>query len=271
MPLTLDHDGCRLHYSVRGEGPPVLFIAGAGTFGDSWSPQIDALAARFRCLSFDNRGMSRSQPVAGALSIERMADDALALMDAQGWESAHVVGHSMGGHIAQCLGLKARQRVRSLSLLCTFARGRSAAPFSFGLAWIGLRMQFGTRRARRRAFLQIVMPPDVLKSEDQDALAERLAPLFGHDLADQPPIVWKQIKAIKAYDPTPRLKELAGVPTLVVAAAHDRLAPPRVSRALADAIPGARYVEYADAAHGVPLQCPDRINDLLAEHFLKAG
>src|SRR4051794_31384796 len=122
-PQTLDYRGCRLSYAVRGNGPPVLFIQGTGTHGDGWRPQVDELSTRFRCLTFDNRGMANSQPHAGPLTVEQMAEDARALLDTQGWASAHVVGHSLGGLIALQLALDAPRRVRSLALLCTFARG----------------------------------------------------------------------------------------------------------------------------------------------------
>lgn len=102
-----------------------------------------------------------------------------------------------------------------------------------------------------------------------DGLAEHLAPLFGHDLGDQPPVVDKQLAAMRAYDATPRLRELSGIPTLVVSAAHDHIARPELGRALAAGIPGARYVEFADASHGVTIQSAERINTLLLEHFAR--
>jgi pimeloyl-ACP methyl ester carboxylesterase len=186
--FTIEHRGCRLAYNVRGDGPPVLLIQGVGLHGDGWRPQVDELAARNRCLTFDNRGMNRSQPIGVPLSVEQMAEDALVLMDAQGWESAHVVGHSLGGLIALHLALSARKRVRSLALLCTFARGRDATRLSPWMIWTGLRARIGTRRQRRRAFLKLVLPSETLAASDPDALAERLAPIFGHDLAGQPPV-----------------------------------------------------------------------------------
>ena len=269
-PLVLEHRGCRLAYRVSGDGPPVLFIQGVAVHGDGWRPQIDALSASHRCLSFDNRGMGQSQPHAGALSVAQLADDALALMDAQGIPSAHVVGHSLGGLIAQELALTARPRVRSLSLLCTFARGRDVTRPSLWMLSHALRTRLGPRRQRRHAFLEVVMPPGVLSTADRDALAARLAPLFGHDLADAPPVAMKQLAAMRKHDTTARLAELTGVPTLVVSAVHDRIAPPSLGRGLAGAIPGSRYVEVDDASHGVPIQCADRINALLSEHLSAA-
>jgi len=261
----LDHRGCRLTYRVQGDGPPVLFIQGSGLHGDGWQPQVETLAKQYRCLSFDNRGMGASQPFGAAITVEQMAEDALVLMDAQGWKSAHVVGHSLGGLIALHLALTARVRIRSLSLLCTFARGRDATRLSWGMFWLGLRTYVGTRGMRRRAFTQMVLPPALLV--DRDKWAERLAPLFGHDLADHPPVVMKQLAAMRAYDATPRLHELAGLPTLVVGAQHDRIARPEVVTELASRLPGCRFVEFDDAAHGVTIQCAEKINALLHERF----
>ncbi len=267
---SFEHRGCRLAYGVEGRGAPVLFIQGVAVHGEAWRPQVEGLSARYRCLWFDNRGMGRSLPLDGALSVARMAEDARVLLEAQGWDSAHVVGHSLGGLVAQHLALTERAGVRSLSLVCTFSRGGDVSVPSLEMMWLGLRSRVGTRRQRRHAFLRIVMPPEVLAREDVDALAERLAGVFGHDLADQPPVALKQMAAMGAYDATPRLGELAGLPTLVVSAVHDPIAPPRLGRALAAGIPGARYVEIPGASHGVVLQRADAINTLLHEHFAGA-
>lgn len=264
---SLEHRGCRFAYEVAGSGAPVLLIQGVGAAGGAWRPQVDGLADRYTCLWFDNRGMGRSQPAAIRITVEQSAEDALALMDAEGWESAHVAGHSLGGLTALHLALSARQRVRSLSLLCTFANGAKAAPPTARMIWLGLRTRVGTRRMRRHGFLHLVLPPQAVTGADLDALAESLAPLFGHDLGDQPPIVDQQLAAMRAYDATPRLGELAGLPTLVVNAVYDPIAPPRGGRELAAGIPGARYVELPDASHGVPLQAPCLVNSLLLEHL----
>src|SRR5262245_66574340 len=103
---TLEHRGCRLAYDLRGDGPPVLLIQGVGVHGDGWVPQTDALASKFRCVTFDNRGMGRSVPAGGAITVEQMAEDALAVLDAEKIESAHVVGHSLGGLVALRLALE---------------------------------------------------------------------------------------------------------------------------------------------------------------------
>lgn len=267
MRRTVHHKDCELSYWIRGTGAPVLFIQGVGVHGSGWTPQVEALAGRHQCVSFDNRGLGLSQPRGCGVTVEQMADDASAIMDAMGWRSAHVVGHSLGGLVALHLALSARARVRSLSLLCTFARGRDAAPLSWWVLWTGLRTRIGSRRQRRRAFLELVMPAHVLRTRDRDDLAVQLAPIFGHDLGVEPPITMTQLSAMRAYDATPRLGELAGLPVIVVSAAHDRIAAPTVGQALASRIPGARFVRLDAASHGAPIQCAAEVNALLAAHI----
>ena len=268
---TIEHRGCRLAYDIAGLGPPVLFIQGTGVHGDAWRPQIDVLRDHFTCLSFDNRGMARSQPRGAAITVAQMAEDALALMDAAGWNTAHVVGHSLGGAVAQAVALQARERVRSLALLCTFSRGRDAMQMSLSMLWTGLRTRIGTKRQRRKAFLEMVLAPQELVGKNLDQVAADLAPVFGHDLADQPAVAMAQLRALGAFDATPRLAELKTVPTLVVSAEFDRISPPWVGKAIAAAIPGARYAEVPAAGHGVPLMHASEINRLLREHFERSA
>jgi pimeloyl-ACP methyl ester carboxylesterase len=269
-PSTFEFQGCRFALQRAGTGPPVVFIQGVGVQGRGWTPQIAALASRFACVCFDNRGMSESQPAACAITVGQMAEDALGLMTHLGWASAHLVGHSLGGPIALEMALRQRSRVRSLTLLCTLARGRDATRLSGRMLWLGLRSRLGPRAARRRAFIEIVMPPGAVSRDQADRLADELAPLFGHDLADQPPIAMQQLGALRKYDATARVPQLAGIPTLVVSATHDPIAPPRFGRALAAAIAGARFVEFPDASHGLPIQHAAAVNALLIEHLQHA-
>ena len=121
--------GARLHYDRAGSGPPLLLVQGVGIIGRGWQPQVDGLRDRFTVITFDNRGIGASTAGTGPLSIEVMARDALAIIDAEGLTRFHLAGHSMGGVIAQQIALAAPERVISLALLCTFPRGaRSHAP-----------------------------------------------------------------------------------------------------------------------------------------------
>jgi len=271
MEKHVEHAGCPLHYDVAGSGPALLLIQGVGVAGSGWSPQVEAFAGRFTCISYDNRGLGRSVPRGAPVSVERMAEDARAILDAERIDAAHVVGHSLGGPVAIALALAARDRVRSLALLCTFTGSRTAAPPTPRMIWLGSRTRFGTRGMRRRGFLALVSAPGSIPRGQLDVQADRLAALFGHDLADQPPVAAEQLRALRRYDATERLDELDGIPTLLVNAAHDPIAPPAAGRALAAAIPGARYVEIADASHGLPITHAEQTNRLLEQHLAAAA
>jgi aminoacrylate hydrolase len=269
VPL-LERPTATVSYLVTGSGPAVLLVQGVGVVGEGWRPQVDGLRDRYTTVCFDNRGIGGSTIRAGKLSVETMAEDALAIMDAAHIERFHVVGHSLGGLVAEELALRAPDRVKSLALLCTFARGKQGARLSPGLIVTGLRTRLGTRAMRRSAFLGLVMPPAILAGRDRAALAEELRPRFGRDLADQPPIILKQVTAMARYDGSARLGQLAGIPTLVVSAALDRISLPAFGRELAASIPGARLVEIPDAGHGVTLHAPAEVNALLADHLARA-
>jgi pimeloyl-ACP methyl ester carboxylesterase len=267
MTRVLDRPDARICYARCGEGVPVLLVQGAGVVGEGWRPQREALRARHTVVSFDNRGIGRSTFDGRRLTVEAMAADALAIADAEGLDRFHVAGHSMGGLIAQQIALTAAARVLSLALLCSFRRGREAARMTPAMIWTALRTRLGSRAMRRRAFARLVMPDAYLRQAGYDRVARDLAPLFGRDLAEQPAIVVKQVAAMARFDASVRLAELARIPTLVIAAAHDRIAPARVGRSLAASIPGSRYVEVPDAGHGVTIQRADFVNRLLEEHF----
>jgi aminoacrylate hydrolase len=271
MPATREHAvrvrGVPIHYMSAGEGPAVLFIQGVGVAGTGWTPQIEVLSRRFRTIAFDNRGIGRTPLGGSPLAIETMADEALAIANAERIDRFHVVGHSMGGLIALQAALSSPDRIRSLSLLSTFANGRDGSRMSLGMLVSALRMRIGTRAMRRDAMLSLVMPSAYLHTIDRRDLACTLGSMFGRDLADQPPIVMKQLRAMSTFSAAARLSELSHIPTLVVSGAHDRIARPELGRALADGINGARYVEIEEAGHALPIQCAARTNALLEEHF----
>jgi pimeloyl-ACP methyl ester carboxylesterase len=256
-----------LFWTSAGSGPAVLLIQGVGVIGAGWTPQIDAMASRFRTIAFDNRGIGSSALGDHTLTIEAMADDALGVMDAAGVDRFHVVGHSMGGLIAQQIALAAPNRVKSLALLCTFASGKEGSRMSPAMLISALRLRIGSRDMRRQAMLSLIMPEAYLRTTDRARLARSVGALFGRDLADQPAIVMKQLRALSRYNAEPRLSELSSIPALVISGAHDRIARPNLGRALAEGINGARYVEFSDGGHALTIQCAGRLNALLIEHI----
>lgn len=245
-------------------------IQGVGASGRAWTPQLKALAFAYQAIAFDNPGIGAAPDTPEPVSVSSLADHALRVLGAAGASTAHLVGHSLGGLIALEIALRDPGRWQSLTMLCSFADGRGPLRFSWRMAWLGARTRLGTRRMRRRAFLELILPPHLLRDANLDQLADEYATLFGHDLGVQPPVVSRQLSAMGRCDLSPRLGELAGLPTLVVSAALDPIAPPRLGRQCALGIPGAKFVEISDASHGLPLSHVEETNRLLLEHFAEA-
>ena len=120
----------KLHVQTAGEnGPRVIMIQGTGVAGCGWSPQVEALQDRYQLAWFDNRGIGKSP---GQADDDRCnGQDVEEVLEHLGWADAHVVGHSLGGVIAQAFAVHAPQRVLSLACLCTFLQGRSAVALDF--------------------------------------------------------------------------------------------------------------------------------------------
>jgi aminoacrylate hydrolase len=265
---TLSIGNVELSYAVAGSGPAVLCIQGAGVIGNGWQPQVESLSPLFMMLTLDNRGIGNSSRGDRAVTIERMAADALAIADAERLDRFHLIGHSMGGLIAQEVALTARHRVKSLALLCTFADGARATSLSIRMLVLAMRSRIGTRAMRRIGMVRMIMPDAYIRQRSAADLAKELGDLFGRDLADQPQIISEQLGAMSKYSAAPRLPELSGIPTLVLSGSHDPIAPPLLGRDVASRIDGARFVEFSDASHALPIQCAREVNRLLLEHLM---
>jgi pimeloyl-ACP methyl ester carboxylesterase len=268
--MVIDSHGARIVGETAGEGPAVLCIQGVGVVGNGWLPQVQALTDGFRMITFDNRGIGGSTRGPDPLTIEMMAADAEAIMTAERCEAVHLIGHSLGGLVAIHLASMMPSRIKSLSLLCTFADGAEPSRFSWRMAALGMRSRLGTRAMRRNGMLDMILPPEYIRQVGRTRLAEQLAPLFGHDLADQPAIAWQQLSAMSKYNALHRLPGLSRIPTMVISGAHDPIAPPHLGRRIADGIVGARFITFADASHALPIQCAERLNPLLREHLQTA-
>ena len=121
MPV-ISTNGINLHYQECGSGEPVLLIMGITAPGSVWEKHAEVWSETFRCILPDNRGVGRSDQPTGPYSSAQMAEDFIGLLDALGLQQVRVVGCSMGSIIAQQLALRHPQRVRSLVLMCPWAR-----------------------------------------------------------------------------------------------------------------------------------------------------
>lgn len=255
--------GHSVGYDLEGSGPPLLLLMGFGMQRVAWRHQVAGLKSDFTVCAFDNRGVGESTAGRLRVGLGELAADAVGLMDALGWESAHVVGVSMGGMTAQHLALTHRARVRSLSLIATHAGG---GLFRTTPRLQALRLFFRANQAKGAARLdvlrELLYPPGMAPLEEGsfDAIAE---PTGGRTRLTQ-------LASILRHDTRSQLRQLEGLPTLVIRPDDDILVPPHCSDALARAIPGARLVSVPHAGHGVTAQMPDLVNSLIREHALAA-
>src|SRR4029453_6499399 len=103
-------DGVDLYYEIHGEGPPLLLIPGLATNSQTWATILPGLSSRYRTIVVDNRGSGRTSPGDARLDIEAMADGCAALIGHLGLASVAVLGHSMGGFVAQACALRHPER-----------------------------------------------------------------------------------------------------------------------------------------------------------------
>ncbi|MEM9942291.1 MAG: alpha/beta hydrolase [Planctomycetota bacterium] len=270
MP-QIDLNDIVLEYSRAGSGECLLFIQGVGCKGCAWQPQTGVLQSEFDCISFDNRGIGNSVGKTAGLSIEQMADDAVAILDAFQINQAHIIGHSMGGVIAHELALRYPDRVNSLSLMCTLHRGKDATTLTFGLLKNALLTSIGTISMRRKAFARMVSSPQYIAENGIDFVVKELSETFQRDLAKLPSVVKNQLRALSRHDSSHRLHQLSEIPSMVIAGSFDPIGRPLLAKRLAAAIRTKNLHIFDDASHAAPIQYPDRINRLLRNHILAAS
>jgi 3-oxoadipate enol-lactonase len=266
MPFVHATDGTRIHYEVTGKSgaTPVLMIQGLGASKNAWNLQRIAMATRFRIISFDNRGAGRSDKPTEPFTLEQMADDALAVLDAAGIETAHVVGASMGGVISQIVAVKYPHRVRSLTLVCTACRNHP---------WRQELLQTWAKTAADKGMIEVgkaaaqwVMSPRSFR---------RLVPAFtwmGPLAALRPRHSFvSQIDAIlnTREDLVDQLSTITA-PTMVIVGNQDILTPRGDSEEIAERIPNAELVVISGAAHGLMMEHSSTFNRILIEFLQRS-
>lgn len=252
-----------VHCHEGGAGESLVLLSGFGVSGLVWpGPWVRELEQTYRVIRVDNRGTVRSRWTP-PFTIADLADDVVAVLDARGIESAVVLGHSMGGLVAQELALRHPERVDRLVLVSTIAPTPTHRPtLDYGnvlrhatipsllggrsRAEVLARFYLGTssRTFRRRS---------ELRKELVKQLRARPMPLMG---------VLQQSRAIVAWRHPERLAALA-TPTTVVAGADDPVVLPANGKLLAELIPGSHYVELPGVGHMVPWEAGETLIDLL--------
>jgi 3-oxoadipate enol-lactonase len=262
MPLASVGD-IELDYERRGSGPPLLLIMGMSGTALHWGePFLSALERDFEVISYDHRGVGASSRLEGPVTIVQMAEDAGGLLDALGIDSAHILGISMGGMIAQELALAHPERVRTLTLGCTYCGGEGSTLMSPDL----VRRLSEVRRSRdRERILKATWEANVSATQAEDAGAYATYRTISQERAVALRVIAAQVAAIDEHDTSARLHELA-MPTLVVHGAADQVIPVENGRMVASLIAGSRLEILDGVGHLFFWERPDHSAALVREH-----
>jgi 3-oxoadipate enol-lactonase len=259
--------GRGIHYERAGSGEPLLLIQGMSGTHVAWGePFRSALEESFDVVAFDNRGIGLSDPVEGPFTIVEMAEDTAALLDALELESAHVVGISMGGMIAQELALAAPGRLRSLTLGCTYCGGPGSRLMpQENVEKLAAGIMSGDRDTAIRASYEVNLSPGFRADEDAYATF--------HEMATSVPArkqtIELQAQAIFGHDTSGRLGDLA-LPTLIIHGTLDGVLPFPNGELIASLMPRARFEILEDVGHMFWWEQPQRSAELIREHALAA-
>jgi len=254
-------DLARIHFVEWGNprGEPILFVHGLGTDNIGWAMQRRAFGSDYRCVAVDNRGSGRSDKPEGPYELEQLALDAVCVLDKLGIDSAHVIGASMGGALAQIIAVRNPARVRSLTLACTacslqqwreelfdgwieMIRSQGMREFAVhNLEWI-----FGPRSFRRLYPVAVALGPYLLRAPQHGFLG--------------------QVEALRDVDPEiAELLSSVTAPTLVISGSQDILTPVSDAEEIAERISHSELVIIRGAAHGFMVEQAKLFNQVVKD------
>ena len=264
MAIATAPDGTRINYEMAGppHGTPVMFIQGLGADHHAWLRQRRAFRSRYRCIFPDNRGVGGSDAPPAPYDLEEMGRDLVAVLDAEGIASAHIVGASMGGVLSQILAVRHPERVRSLTLACT-ACHHHAWRRELLADWARMAEEQGMAGMMRSAPRWLVGHRSLRRFSPVFSLLGPLA------LRVEPEPFVAQVRAILDMDDALR-NELhqVDVPALVITGSQDILTPISDAEELADLLPNSELAMVRGAAHGFMFEQAGTFNRIVGD-FLK--
>jgi pimeloyl-ACP methyl ester carboxylesterase len=261
---TVTANGCKFYYEIHGQGDPLVLIMGLRRNLEWWYRQIPALSRHFQVIAFDNRGAGRSDKPVMEYSIGLFADDTAALMDALDIKTAHILGISMGGYIAQELALNYPDKIKSLVLGCSGCGGDRAVTMS------PERMEKFTANKGLNPEEILRKDMDIYFSDDYvDQYPEKIEEFVEISMRYYQPAdaFFRQFDACLRHDTGDRLDQI-DVPTLVMTGDDDPLVPPQNSHVLTDLIAGAGLSVFAGGRHCFFIEKAERFNKEVADFFI---
>lgn len=237
--------GGEIHYEEYGSGEPLVLVSGLNGVGRYWGPQVEAFAARYRVITYDQRGAGQSDQLQREFSLDQMAAELAGLMDALGIARAHLVGLSTGGAIGQTLAITAPERVNKLVMCSTWTH---CDPWFRRLFEARKAMYRECGSALHAMFHPLwLYPPDYVNAHDAEIDEERR-----RNTAGAPPVEVSigRIDALMAFDRRADLGRIAA-PTLILASTNDYITPRYYAEALAVAIPRSKLVIFDGGGHSL--------------------
>lgn len=253
----VERDGVTLHYESYGTGSPLVLLHPIATSRYYWASQVFSFARAHRVIVLDHRGHGLSSRPSGGYSVPVMAADLLAVLDHARAERATLVGNSIGGMIALQTAIDAPERVAALVVVSSATGLAPVVPPEVRVAY----------RERFEATFAFMME-NAVSARTRRENPEVMAFLSGAAAAPEnfvPAVLQACVadpQGVFDWDITRKLGDLRA-PTLILAGAEDRAVPIEATRALAGAIPGARFEIVADAGHYLPLERPAEFNERL--------
>lgn len=258
-------NGIELYYEIHGEGKPLILISGLGYSSWQWHKMVPLLAEHFQVITFDNRGVGQSGKPAGPYTASMLAQDTVGLLDVLGIEKAVIVGHSMGGFIAQAIALDFPQRVEKLILCSTNFGGPNHAPITPEAMKV-LTDVTSDPLTRFKNGLEVSTAPGW--AEENPAMIEewvkwRVAnPIEPTHYQAQMAIGLGLLPEAAAFEnKLPRFN----IPTLILFGAHDKVVPPANASLLAEKIAGSTVIIFPDAGHFFPIETPEAASRAIIE------
>ena len=247
MPFVVAN-GIRTFYELSGEGPPLVLIAGNGMDHTTFRAQVPDFSRHFQCITYDMRGVGRSDVPDGGYTTEEMATDAFALLDALEIESAHVAGYSLGGAIAQIMAVRAPKRVHTLSLYSSYSHVEPYLRRRYELLIKILEQGDPQLWAMFTTFT--AFGEEYINAHDDEVEREvqlRARRWLGEDAPSKVGLLG-HYRAILSHEMRDRLAQIA-CPTWIAVGSSDPVTPPSYARYMHGCINGSKLEIYPGAPH----------------------
>jgi pimeloyl-ACP methyl ester carboxylesterase len=254
-------NGLKLYYEIEGDGAPVVLIPGFAAGRWIWFKQTAELARNFRVIIFDPRGVSASDKPEGPQTITLLADDIAHLLQTIGVESAHIVGASFGGFVAQEFALKYPAMTRKLVLCCTsFGGPNHIIPAPETLQALASTKGLNSEE-RMRANLLLAFTPEYVRT--QVAEVDRIVHLRATNEVPEH-IYLSQLQAAMSFNTESRLEAIKSS-TLVLSGDADVIVPVQNSRNLVKKIPGAELHIVEGGSHTFFIEQAGEFNRIVSK------